>query len=123
MDYRQPPHEGLWWVSAGGGMVSEPCRHASRAVLAPARFNDVWPPGVCYDAFMNIRYSHLSDSDASRFSRELRPGQVGTSSSGGIFVAHREDIFALADDLAEEELLQEMSSYGKRTTGIDNTIW
>ena len=104
-------------------MVSEPCRHASRAVLAPACFNDVWPPGVCYDAFMNIRYSPLSDSDASRFSQELRPGQVGTSSSGGIFVAHREDIFALADDLAEEELLQEMSSYGKRTTGIDNTIW
>jgi len=61
---------------------------------------------------MNIRYSPLSDFDASRFSEELRPGQVGTSSSGGIFVARREDIFALADDLAEEELLQEMASYG-----------
>jgi hypothetical protein len=72
---------------------------------------------------MNLRYSPLSDFDASRFSQELWPGQVGTSSSGGIFVARREDIFALADDLAEEELLQEMSSYGKRTTGIDNTIF
>jgi hypothetical protein len=72
---------------------------------------------------MHIRYSTLSDIDLSRLSQELRPGQVGTSSSGNIFVARREDIFALADDLAEEELLQEMSSYGKRTTGIDNTIW
>ena len=110
--------------SAGGGRVSEPCRHAPRAVLAPNCFNRRLADlsGLCYDAFMNIRYSPLSDFDASRFSEELRPGQVGTS-SGGIFVARREDIFALADELAEEELLQEMSSYGKRTTGIDNTIW
>jgi hypothetical protein len=58
--------------------------------------------GVCYDVFTNVRYSPLSDFDASRFSQELRPGQVGTSSSGGIFVARREDIFALADDSAAE---------------------
>jgi hypothetical protein len=32
-------------------------------------------------------------------------------------------IFIDADDLAEAELLEEMSSYEKRTTGIDNVVW
>jgi hypothetical protein len=41
----------------------------------------------------------------------------------GVVVARREDIHDLADQLAEEELLEEMSSYSKRTTGVDNTVW
>lgn len=68
-----------------------------------------------------IRYSPLSD--AGRLSQALPPGQVGTSAGRDFFAVHRDDVIALADEIAEEELLQEMSSYGKRTTGIDNTIW
>ena len=33
------------------------------------------------------------------------------------------DIHALADQLAEEELLEHMASFRKDATGLDNTIW
>jgi len=41
----------------------------------------------------------------------------------GAVLARPEDIHALADQLAEEELLEHMASYRKDVTGIDNTIW
>jgi hypothetical protein len=70
-----------------------------------------------------IRYSTLSDADATRFSQELAPGQVSTSANHGIVVARTEDIFALADQLADEEQLEHMASFRKKTTGVDNTLF
>lgn len=73
---------------------------------------------------ITIRSSTLSNlSDIAGLSKEAAPGRAVELTDVGLFVARREDIHALADQLAEEELLQEMSSYGRRTTGIDNTIW
>jgi hypothetical protein len=69
----------------------------------------------------------LSDSDVARFSRELAPGQIGTSAASGVFagfvVARPDDIFALADKLAEEEQLEHMVTYRKNVTGVDNTLF
>jgi hypothetical protein len=74
---------------------------------------------------ITIRSSSLATLADPVLRKELAPeqGQAVELTDVGLFVAHREDIHALADQLAEEELLEEMSSYGKRTTGIDNTIW
>jgi hypothetical protein len=74
---------------------------------------------------ITIRSSSLAALSDPVLRKELAPdhGQALELTDVGLFVAHRDDIYALADQLAEEELLGEMSSYGKRTTGIDNTIW
>lgn len=50
------------------------------------------------------------------------PGHAVEFPDGSLRVL-TEDIFALADQLAEEELLAEMASYPKRVTGVDNTVW
>jgi NAD(P)H-dependent FMN reductase len=55
--------------------------------------------------------------------KEVAPGRALELTDVGLFVLRHEDLHALADQLAEEELLEEMSSYRKRTTGVDNTIF
>jgi NAD(P)H-dependent FMN reductase len=73
---------------------------------------------------ITIRSSSLGAlTDPAVFRKELAPGNAVELIDVGAVVARREDIHALADQLAEEELLEEMSSYRKRVTGIDNTIW
>jgi len=81
------------------------------------------------DSHVDIR-PILSDSDVARFSRELAPGQIGTSAAAGIVagiesfvVARRDDIFALADKLAELEQLEHRVTYRKNVTGVDNTLF
>jgi hypothetical protein len=70
-----------------------------------------------------IRYSTLTSSDATRLSQVLRPGQVGTSAGHDFFAVHRDDVFALAEQLAEEEQLEHMVTYRKNVTGVDNTVF
>jgi hypothetical protein len=54
----------------------------------------------------------------------LEPGQaVELTDLDGAILARREDILALADELAEEELLDEMVSYRTDVTGVDNAIF
>jgi hypothetical protein len=75
---------------------------------------------------ITIRSSTLSNLSDPALRKELAPDHghaVELTDLGGAILVRPEDIHALADQLAEEELLEEMSSYGKRTTGIDNTIW
>jgi hypothetical protein len=74
---------------------------------------------------MNIRFSPLSNLDADRFRQVLERGQVqvGISAGTSIVVARQDDIFALADRLAEEEQLEHMVSYRKNVTGVENTLF
>jgi hypothetical protein len=73
---------------------------------------------------ITIRSSTLSNlSDIALLSKEAAPGRAVELTDVGLFVARREDIHALADQLAEEELLEHMASFRKDTTGVDNTIW
>ena len=55
--------------------------------------------------------------------RELDAGHVIELSDLGAVVTRLEDIHALADQIAEEELLEHMASFRKDATGVDNTIW
>jgi hypothetical protein len=83
-------------------------------------------PGACYSTAMTvtIRSSTLSDlSDLAVLSKEAAPGRAVELTDVGLFVARREDIHALADQLAEEELLEHMASFRKDATGVENTIW
>jgi NAD(P)H-dependent FMN reductase len=68
-----------------------------------------------------VQYSTLSTLD--RISGQLQPGQIGTSTGHDFFAVYRTDVFALADALAEEELLEHMASFRREATGVDNTIW
>jgi hypothetical protein len=74
---------------------------------------------------ITIRSSTLGALADPALRKELAPGHghAVELTDLGVVVARREDIYDLADQLAEEELLEEMSSYGKRTTGVDNTVW
>jgi hypothetical protein len=56
-------------------------------------------------------------------SKAAAPGRAVEFTDVGLFVAQREDIHALADQLAKEELLEHWASFRKDTTGNDNTIW
>src|SRR6516162_9957589 len=55
--------------------------------------------------------------------RELDAGHAVALTDLGAVLARIEDIHALADQLAEEELLEHMASFRKDATGVDNTIW
>src|SRR6516165_829314 len=56
--------------------------------------------------------------------KRLAAGQVvELTDLDGAVLARPEDIHALADQLAEEELLEHMASSRKDVTGIDNTLW
>jgi hypothetical protein len=75
---------------------------------------------------IRIRSSNLSNLADPVLGKQLAPGHghaVKLTDLGDAYLMRPEDIHALADQLAEEQLLEEMSSYGKRTTGIENTIW
>jgi hypothetical protein len=51
------------------------------------------------------------------------PATLSNSPTIGAVLTRLEDVHALADELAEEELLEHMASFRKDTTGVDNTIW
>ena len=55
--------------------------------------------------------------------KELEAGHVVELTDLGAVLTRIEDIHALADQLAEEELLEHMASFRKDATGVDNTIW
>jgi hypothetical protein len=55
--------------------------------------------------------------------KELDAGHVVELTDLGAVLARLADIHALSDQLAEEELLEHMSSFRKGATGVDNTIW
>ena len=62
-------------------------------------------------------------ADPQRFLDEMRRGRIINLTDLGYMVTPTAEIVGLADQLAEEELLQEMVSYRKNVTGIDNTIF
>ncbi len=53
----------------------------------------------------------------------MREGLVLNLHDLGYVIAPRAAIVELADEVAEEELLEEMVSYRKNVTGVDNTIF
>jgi|SRR6516165_1439488 hypothetical protein len=53
----------------------------------------------------------------------MREGRVLNLHDLGYVIAPKAAIVELADEVAEEELLEEMVSYRKNVTGIDNTIF
>ncbi len=55
--------------------------------------------------------------------KELEAGHVVELTDLGAILTRLEDIHAIADQLAEEELLDHMASFRKDATGVDNTIW
>ena len=55
--------------------------------------------------------------------KELDAGHAVEFTDLGAVLARIEDIHSLADQLAEEELLEHMASFRKDATGVDNTIW
>jgi NAD(P)H-dependent FMN reductase len=56
--------------------------------------------------------------------RELDAGHVvELADLKGAVVVRPEDVIALADQIAEEELLEEMVTYRKNVTGVDHTIF
>jgi hypothetical protein len=62
-------------------------------------------------------------ADPQRFLDEMRKGRVINLTDLGYVVAPTAQIVGLADELAEEELLEEMVSYRKNVTGVDHTIF
>jgi hypothetical protein len=65
---------------------------------------------------MNIRSASLSD--LARLRQELSEGHAVNLND-----VRLDDIFALADELAEEEQLEHMLAYRKNVTGVDNTVF
>jgi hypothetical protein len=61
-------------------------------------------------------------ADPQRFLDEMRRGRIINRTDLGYIIAPTAEIVGLADELAEEELLEEMVSYRKDVTGVDNTI-
>jgi hypothetical protein len=62
-------------------------------------------------------------ADPQRFVEEMRRGRIINLTDLGYMIAPTADIVGLADELAEAELLEEMVSYRKDVTGVDNTIF
>jgi hypothetical protein len=67
--------------------------------------------------------SHEVLKDPVLLRKELEAGHVVELTDLGAVLTRLEDIHALSDQLAEEELLEHMGSFRKDRTGIDNTIW
>jgi hypothetical protein len=61
--------------------------------------------------------------DPALLRRELDAGYVVELTDIGAVLTRLEDVHALADRLAEEELLEHMASFRTDATGVDNTIW
>jgi hypothetical protein len=53
---------------------------------------------------------------------DLAPGRA-IELPGDAIIVRRADVVALADELAEEELLEHMVTYRKNVTGVDNTVF
>ena len=62
-------------------------------------------------------------ADPQRLIDAMRAGCIINLTDLGYTIAPTAEIVGLADELAEEELLEEMVSYRKNVTGIDNTIF
>jgi hypothetical protein len=62
-------------------------------------------------------------ADPQRLLDEMRRGRIINLTDLGYVIAPTTEIVGLADELAEEELLEEMVSYRKNVTGLDNTIF
>ena len=62
-------------------------------------------------------------ADPQRFLDEMRRGRIINRTDLGYIIAPTAEIVGLADELAEEELLEEMVSYRKDVTGVENTIF
>jgi len=90
-----------------------------------------WLPGAklgsgCYDGLMSITIRSSSQEalkDPALLRKELDAGHVVEFTDIGAVLTRLEDIHALADQLAEEELLEHMASFRTDATGVDNTIW
>jgi hypothetical protein len=83
-------------------------------------------PEFCYDVLMSITIRTLSEEvlkDTVLLRKELDAGHVVELTDLGAVLTRLADIHALSDQLAEEELLEHMSSFRKGATGVDNTIW
>jgi hypothetical protein len=61
--------------------------------------------------------------DPAFLRRELKAGHVVELTDLGAVLTRLDHIHALADQLAEEELLEHMAAFRKDATGVDNTIW
>jgi hypothetical protein len=74
---------------------------------------------------VTIRSLTLSDLDRGALRRELTPGHaVKLTDLDGAILIRPEDIPALANDLAqEEELLGDMASLEKESTGVDHVVF
>jgi hypothetical protein len=80
----------------------------------------------CYDGIMSITIRSSSQKvlkDPALLRKELDAGHAVELTDIGAVLTRLEDIHALADQLAEEELLEHMASFRTNSTGVDNTIW
>jgi hypothetical protein len=62
-------------------------------------------------------------ADPQRLLDEMRAGRIINLTDLGYVIAPTADILGLADELAEEQLLEEMVSYRRDVTGVENTIF
>jgi hypothetical protein len=80
----------------------------------------------CYDGVMSITIRSSSQEalkDPALLRKELDAGHAVELTDIGAVLTRLEDVHALADQLAEEELLEHMASFRTDATGVDNTIW
>jgi hypothetical protein len=61
-------------------------------------------------------------ADLQRFLDHMRAGLMINLTDLGYSIVPTAEIVDFADELAEEELLEEMVPYRKNVTGVDNTI-
>jgi hypothetical protein len=81
---------------------------------------------ACYDGGMSMTVRSSSQEalkDPVLLRKELDAGHVVELTDIGAVLTRLQDIHALADKLAEEELLEHTASFRKDATGVDNTIW
>ncbi|MBV8752582.1 MAG: DUF4160 domain-containing protein [Hyphomicrobiales bacterium] len=62
-------------------------------------------------------------ADPQRFLDEMRKGRIINLTDLGYVIAPATEIAGLADELAEEQLIEEMVSYRKNVTGVNNTLF
>jgi|GEM_PF-2334775 hypothetical protein len=62
-------------------------------------------------------------ANPQRFLEEMRRGRIINVTDLGYVIAPTAEIVDLADQVAEEQLLEEMVSYRKNVTGVDHTVF
>lgn len=72
---------------------------------------------------MNITVRPASLSYPAHLRQELAKGHAVELTDLNAFVVRSDDIFTLADELAEQEQLEHMVTYRKNVTGVDNTLF